>query len=225
MSAKSRKKAPPKTAPSLRTDLIVLVAGKNDSSAIEGILKNPHKLGIRNIGFEIHVHPEFDPGCLHRSAELLRLYLNSHEHALVIFDREGCGKEEKKSREELEKQVVDSLRKNGWEDRAEAIVIDPELENWIWSDSPHVAAELGWKDQKVVLREWLRQNSFLSEEKETKPEKPKEAMEAVLRKVKKPRSSAIYFSIANKVSFERCHDPSFRKLKATLQTWFSPARA
>src|SRR5437879_4470000 len=87
-----------KTPPPPRTDLIVLVAGKDDASAIKGILNNPQKLGVREIKFEILVHPGRDAGCLQGSVELLRSYLKSHEHALVIFDHEGCGKEQIKSR-------------------------------------------------------------------------------------------------------------------------------
>ena len=124
----------------------------------------------------------------------------------------------------MEIHVIDCLKINGWEERAAVIVIDPELENWVWSDSPKLAAELGWTDQPMVLRAWLRQNNFLDHEDSIKPKRPKEAMDAVLKEMKKPRSSAIYFAIANAVNFRHCQDASFLKLKETLQSWFSTAR-
>ena len=215
---KSKTRAKPAPAP--LKDLIVLAADKNISSAIEGILSRPRPLGIRNLDVEIHVHPEKDPGCLTRSADLLRVFLKSCNRALVIFDREGCGQDQK-SRQDLEGQVLKNLEQAGWHERAAVIVIDPELENWIWSSSPHVATELGWKHQAGPLPTWLCQNGFLENEDQIKPLRPKEAMEAVLKKVRKPRSSAIYRAIAGKVSFERCVDPAFLKLKASLQSWFS----
>ena len=217
-----RKKQEPLIEPSqAQKDLVIIVADKNISSAVSGILDRPESLGIRQVDYEIHVHPERDPGCRARSVELLNLYLNSCKHALVIFDRVGCGQDQA-TREQLEADVTKELQKNGWiADRADVIVIDPELENWVWSDSPHVASELGWTNQPMPLREWLQRGGFLADE-QTKPARPKEAMEAVLKKVRKPRSSAIYYALAKAVSFGRCQDPSFLKLKVALKSWFAP---
>jgi hypothetical protein len=58
------------------------------------------------------------------------------------------------------------------------------------------------------------------EEEEGKPRRPKEALETVLREVKKPRSSAIYGLIARKVSLANHRDAAFIKLVATLRDWF-----
>lgn len=215
---KKKKPAPPPTHTSM--NLVVLTADTNMASAIRGILERRDSLGLRNLRFEIRVHPEKDPGCLKRSVELLRLYAKSSDHALVMFDREGCGQEEDKTREELEETVRSNLAKNGWEDRADVIVIDPELENWVWSTSPHVAQELGWKEPAKGLRAWLLEKGFLKRDDQIKPDRPKEAMEAVLRHTKKPRSSSIYHAVARKVRFDDCRDASFLKLKTLLQNWF-----
>jgi hypothetical protein len=137
----------------------------------------------------------------------------------VVFDREGCG-DEGSSREELESRVESLLFKNGWSHRAAAIVIDPELENWVWSDSPVVDEIAGWKDPTTSLRDWLRAQSWLASDA-VKPVRPKEAFEAVLRKTHEPRSSALYGQLARRVDFSGCTDPSFLKLKSTLQGWFS----
>lgn len=53
-----------------------------------------------------------------------------------------------------------------------------------------------------------------------KPSRPKEAMEAVLRRNRKPRSSSIYRGLAEKVSFQRCTDRAFVKLADCLRRWF-----
>jgi hypothetical protein len=202
----------------LTKDLVVLVADKNMEFTAKGILASYQKLGTRPITSDIYVHPGHDPGCYGKSGDFLRLFISSHKHAIVIFDHDGCGHEQL-SRIELEQNLGNHLENSGWAERAVAIAIDPELESWVWSDSPQVDRILGWEGILPNLREWLIEQGFLVEN-ETKPDQPKEALEAALRKVKKPRSSAIYLELAQKVSFERCVDESFLKLKDTLRQWF-----
>jgi hypothetical protein len=135
-----------------------------------------------------------------------------------MFDREGCGNE-RLSGVDLEAEVEGRLQVNGWGYRAKAVVIDPELESWVWSDSPEVEKTLGWTGRTPVLRSWLNENGFL-EAGVAKPARPKEALEAILRVVRKPRSSAIYQELARSVSLKRCVDAAFARLRATLQGWF-----
>ena len=137
---------------------------------------------------------------------------------MVIFDCEGCGNENL-SRQRLEEEVEGRLAANGWPDRSRAIVIDPELEAWVWSNSPHVDAAMGWTGRTPGLRRWLMEKGML-QATEQKPRRPKEAVEMALRVVQKPRSSAIYRELARTVGLERCTDPAFLKLKETLQRWF-----
>jgi hypothetical protein len=111
------------------------------------------------------------------------------------------------------------LSQNGWGQRTSAIVIDPELEIWVWSDSPHVDEVLGWSGRQPDLRTWLTQRGSITD-RNGKPNLPKEATEAALKEVRKPRSSSIYQQLAEKVSLGRCVDPAFIKLKNTLQSWF-----
>lgn len=201
-----------------RKDLAVLVADKNMEFSIKGILQRPEALGIHQISFDIYSHLENDPGCFLRGHDFLRPYVNKFHHALVILDHHGCGKE-KLTREQVEKDIESRLYASGWKKRAAAIVINPELENWLWSDSPEVDAALGWKEKSPPLRTWLKNQGF-QESGLLKPSPPKEAVESALREVRKPRSSSIYFQIAEKVSLKRCKDPAFLKLKEKLVQWF-----
>ena len=124
-------------------DLIVLVADKDMEQAILAILSRPKSLVMRQISFQVLVDStEHDPGCFHRSHELLRSQQARFSHALVVFDLHGCG-QESQSREQLETTVEGRLGSSGWT-HAACICIDPELENWVWIDSPHVANRLGW---------------------------------------------------------------------------------
>ncbi|MCI0488507.1 MAG: hypothetical protein L0229_18115 [Blastocatellia bacterium] len=202
----------------MQKDLVVLAADKNIEFTVKGVLSRYQALKIKRLVSDIYSHPEHDPGCLLKGKDFLRSFVSIYEHALIIFDREGCGREGA-TREDLEEEIEDSLSMSGWEGRASAIALDPELEVWVWSDSPHVDSVLGWEGKHPDLRTWLVQQGFLKEQ-QIKPERPKEAMEDALRSVRKARSSSIYFELARRVSFDRCEDPAFFKLKTTLQGWF-----
>ncbi len=204
-------------------DLVLLVPDKNIEYTVKGVLTRYQALGIRQLvyqqDFDCFVHPEHDPGCLRTSENFLRPLANQYEHALVLFDREGCGKDHL-SREVIEQEVEDRLSQSGWNNRAKVIVLDPEIETWVWSDSSHVDKVLGWEGKQPDLRTWLQSQSFLFPG-QLKPERPKEAMQSALRQSGKSRSSALYFQLAEKVSLNRCVDPAFLKLKAILQQWFA----
>ena len=201
-------------------DLVVLVADKNTEFALKGLItKRTHALRIRPLTFDIFVHVERDPGCLNRAHDFLRSHSRRYRHALVMFDHDGCG-QEKKDRTTLEQQVEAQLAQAGWDDRAAAVVLDPELEIWVWSDSPHVEKALGWQDRTPELRSWLVTSKLLAAG-EAKPKDPKRAVEEALRIVRKPRSSTVYQDIASSVSFEGCTDAAFLKLRDTLTRWFS----
>lgn len=199
-------------------DLFCLAADRDIEEALQGLLARPQSLQIRPITATIRTHPNRDPGCYLRAHDFLRSFPRWFVHALVVFDREGCGNESH-SREELEKEVEDRLQAAGWGDRARVVVMDPELEAWVWSDSPQVEKALGWAGRAPALRSWLIESGFLAQAAD-KPSRPKEAVELALRLVRKPRSSAIYREIAESVSLRRCRDPAFAKLRLILQDWF-----
>jgi hypothetical protein len=119
----------------------------------------------------------------------------------------------------VESEVEHRLSRSGWGDRAAAIAIDPELEIWVWSDSPEVDNVLGWQQREIRLRDWLRNEGFLTGEN-VKPNEPKRAVDEALRIAGKSRSSSIYRKLAQRVSVSRCEDAAFLKFKATLRKWF-----
>ncbi|MEW8957709.1 hypothetical protein MHOCP_21740 [Moorella humiferrea] len=200
-------------------DLVALVADKNMEYTIKGLLTRPQALGIRQLTCDCFVHPENDPGCLLRGHDFLRSIANNYTHALVMLDHKGCGRE-RLSRKQLEKQLEERLSQSGWGNRAAAIVISPELEIWVWSNSPHVDRIIGWTSGETDLRSWLVREGFPQDHK-GKPKQPKEAFERALRQTGKPRSSSLYYQLATSVSLESCINPAFIKLKATLRKWFS----
>lgn len=199
-------------------ELVVLVADKNMEFAVKGVFGRAQAIKMREISPVIYVHPERDPGCLLHGDAFLKNFVNRFAHALILFDREGSGREHS-TRDVLEAELYRRLSETGWGTRAVAIVIDPELEMWVWSDSPHVDSVLGWEGKQPSLRGWLQSKGHLIEG-QIKPERPKEILEIALREVRKPRSSSLYQQLAQKVSIDRCIDPSFVKLKTILKEWF-----
>ena len=113
-------------------------------------------------------------------------------------------KQPQEMQNDLNREFEDS-----WGKRARAIVLDPELEAWVWSDSPHVAVVAGWKNQRPPLRRWLIGQGYL-QEGATKPAQPKEALEAALHTVRK--SASLYRQLAK--------DSAFLELKTILTAWF-----
>lgn len=201
-------------------DLVIIVADTNLEHALEGLLSRPEALGIRAIEHDIYSHPEHDPGCAIRGVEFISNLSNQYRYGLLMFDHEGSGKEAT-TRKDLQESLNERIAMTAWGERAKVIVLAPELEVWIWSDSPHVDEVAGWRNREPGLRRWLVEQGYL-QEGEVKPMRPKEAFEAALREAQKPRSASLYLQIAEKVSFRRCTDSAFLELKSILADWFPP---
>jgi hypothetical protein len=204
-----------------RRDLVVLAADKNMEATLTGLLSRHRAFQIRQITFTIYSHPGHDPGCRTHCHTFLRSFCNQFEHAIVVFDREGSGKDQTKAAN-LESELEDLLARNGWGDRAAVIVLDPELEIWVWSSSTAVDRIMNWSGRVPSLRKWLVDEEYISSPEE-KPVRPKEAFRDALRLVRKQPSSSLFLQMAQRVSFERCTDRAFVKLKERLEGWFPKA--
>jgi hypothetical protein len=114
------------------------------------------------------------------------------------------------------------LENAGWPpERGLALVVSPEADLWLWSDSLHSATALGWESWDT-LRPALEGNGWL-QAGELKPARPKEAAEWALRNGRrrgKPPSASIFHEVSSKVSVDRCQEPAFLKFLAQLRAWF-----
>ncbi len=124
--------------------------------------------------------------------------------------------QEERSPEDLENDLQAHLESAGWEGRCAVVVLDPELEAWVFSHSPHVPEVIASGDTEL----YERKVSATPKNSLGKPERPKELMESLLREKRIPRSSSLYRQLAEKVSLKQCHDRAFNKLRDTLQGWF-----
>jgi len=200
-------------------DLIVAVADSYQEKVIEALLPRvPITSGTKEFTFDIMRNSGHDSGSYNDSHELLRPFINQYRFALVVFDFEGCGAEHLKTKAEIETEVHDLLNVNGWGNRNAVIVIQPELENWLWMDNPHVSQAIGWEKQES-LYDWARNESYLSGNA-SKPSRPKETFERALKIAETPKSAAIYKKIAARASYRNCEDEFFKQLILKLQEWF-----
>lgn len=187
---------------------------------VEAILSRPDAIGMGAVDAaqrDVITFDNYDSGVYRNGPEFLRSQVHRYRRAILMCDRHGCGREEQ-AREILEGSLEERLRQSGWEQSA-AIVIDPELENWIWVDSPHLDEIVGWNGRSPSLREWLQQRGHVRPGS-AKPSDPQAALDEALRIVKKPRSSSVFQQAAGRVSLRRCTDPAFLKFSGVLRKWF-----
>ena len=201
-----------------RSDLIVVVADLDAANAIRALLQRRESMAIREIQVTIDRYIGRDSGCYGKAQDYLRPFVRQFSYAVVVLDRHGCGSEAK-PRELLEEEVETRLAANGCRDRSAAVALDPELEAWVWSDSPEVDRSLGWTGKLPDLRTWLREQRLWPADT-PKPHDPKSAMKRALKAAGRRTSAAVYRQLAERVSLRRCSDPAFIKLKTTLQRWF-----
>ena len=201
-------------------DLVVLVADSQQKQTVATLLIERHQsLGIRRIPVDINSdilsHPRHDPGVFHEAGDFLSVFAQQYEHALVLIDAEWEGSPA--SAEEIKEKIQDDLNRNGWEGRSAVVVIEPELEIWVWSESDEVPRLFG-TDWETIKDLGHRKNYW--KKGEIKPSRPKELLEDVLRSTRKRRSAALYQQLAEKVSLRGCQDSSFGRFCEILQGWF-----
>ena len=113
-------------------DLVCLVADKQMKAAVSTLLDRHNELGIRLITKAVLQHPHHDPGCYHNPTEILRGYRQRAEHALIILDLDWDGVPAA-SGAELESLIEDKLDCAGMKGWAVPVVIEPELEAWVFN--------------------------------------------------------------------------------------------
>lgn len=208
-------------------DCLFLVADKNMEGMLKGFFSRQafhHAMGCGHVDFDarqdlVVAHGQNDPGLYTRANEFLQPYACSHKHAVVIVDVEWDGSPGEKA---ISQRMHEHLASAGWsDDRGCAVVIAPELENWVWQNSLHVCSALSFDGTFSELRTSLENQGFWRQNA-AKPDRPKEAVEWALRQSRKARSSAIYQQLATRATARGCTDLAFHTLRNALLRWFPP---
>jgi hypothetical protein len=182
------------------------------------------RLGCRTFGFDFQQDVVVDirngntDGGIHRRAhKLLHPYLRSHQNALVILDKNFGGQ---LPAAVVRREILSNLSSNGWQaGSAEVVVIDPELEVWLWQrGNPHIARAFRY-DGSVPLEEFLGVEGVWPSAA-LKPARPKEAARILLRRFRAGVPMVVYARIIESVSVSGCQDPAFRLLASALRRWF-----
>lgn len=208
------------TAQNLTKDLIIVAADKQLQRTVETLLMHRNQaLRIAEIAVDVLRHPQKDPGCRSASDLFLAPARNRYEKAMVLFDYHGCG-ENNLSAEDLEQRLEAYYLTRGWElDTVAFIVIEPELEAWVFGASTrHLESAVGWS-QPQSIRHWLELHGHTAHG-EAKPTDPQTALDEMLQTQGKRRSRRLFADLARRVSLARCQDRAFQKFRATLQRWF-----
>ena len=79
------------------------------NTALRGLLSRHKSLPIRQIVFDIFVHPEHDAACARRGASFLSPLSQRYRYALLIMDHEGSGRE-KISADDLQEALNQEFR-------------------------------------------------------------------------------------------------------------------
>lgn len=196
-------------------DLLILCPDTSIKAAVNSLLTRRKKaLNISEIAFDIKVHSNRDPGILGEGLEFLRANKNQYHKFLLILDREGCGSNE--SPEEIRNRLMQQAPGFGFKNNElEIIVINPELEIWVWKNKLHLARMVDWTESQ--LSDWLKVKHKIEK---GKPDDPKSVYEDLLRHRQKAKSSANFGYLAEKISLRNCQEPGFQLLSETLKKWF-----
>ncbi|MFF9040994.1 hypothetical protein ACF090_36655 [Streptomyces sp. NPDC014892] len=186
-----------------------------------------HSIGCGPFVFEgqrdIKVAPNKDSELPLRAGALLQPWRGEYRRAIVVQDH---AYDNPLPPDEIRKRIGEQLEDH-WPQYA-VVVIEPELENWFWSDHTEVIKKaLLWRPRKGDDRtpRQVLEDAGLWESGKDKPADPKGAVE-YLHKIKYtgPKNPGFYARFAEQVpSVRRCTDPSFQHLMATLAAWFPPA--
>lgn len=204
-----------------KKDVVFFVADAAMEAVFREFLKRGHfagRLHCADFSFDIaRDPPSKDGGVYKRVHELLKSFQHTHERTVVVLDKQ-FGNEGLKT-DQVKSAIEENLRDSGWDDDHYAVVvIDPELEVWLWQDNAHVEQCLKYQGAKS-LRATLADSGEWPVDC-LKPLQPKDCIQQLIRRNRAGVPTVVYTQIAAKVSVLACQDAMFQALLAQLQTWF-----
>lgn len=184
-------------------------------------------LGIAQVDF---IPPIKDPNrdSSYEAASLIRPYLGSCTHFLMVRDLHGSGWEAKGA-DALKEKLTRDLHAIGCPpERSKVIIVEPEIEIWLRIGSTHVKqlvrqrARAHGTEVDMLFDELVQEKLLANGGINTlgKPIDPKKVFEEVLKHYRIIRSNVLYEELAKTESLRHCRVPSFLDLVNTLQTWF-----
>ncbi len=197
-------------------DLVILVADIQQEKTIQTLLEERrHSLELGPVTFDIFRHSNHDPGVYRKAGAFLAAFTRQYRYALVLLDVAWEGSPGDSA--EIEQTIQTDLDRRGWQGQSAVIALDPELEAWVWANSPHVPTELGMTWEQI--KQLAEREGYWSPDT-VKPAHPKALLEDVLYRTRKRRSSALFMRLTRRVGLAACQDAAFVRLRETLRAWF-----
>jgi hypothetical protein len=207
-------------------DLFVLTADSDAQALIKAVLRRHRDLQIHPISFEVERFTGRDSGMVKEGPEIARAMVKKTEHArlVLVWDHHGSGWHSLNP-EQAVARIQQRLDGVTWTDRSAAVVIVPELEEWLWHCPASVARLLGTNAAEFDATTARAVTGLNLTPERCRREKPKELFEAVLYNKKRrrplPEDFEMLGSSANLARWGESE--TFGRLVETLRTWF-PAR-
>jgi hypothetical protein len=125
-------------------DLFVLTADSDAQALIRSVLRRHKDLRIHPISFEVQRFPGRDAGMVKEGPEIARALVKKTEYSrlLLIWDHHGSGWNILKA-DDAVARIQQRLDGATWAARSAAVVIVPELEEWLWHSPESVARCIG----------------------------------------------------------------------------------
>ena len=160
-----------------------------------------------------------DGGTWKHAAENLVPFREKYTRAVIILDADF---EPHPGADVLQRDVTADMLASGWAaERFAVVVIQPELEAWLWAPNINVALAFGHKDFDQ-LRGALEKEKLWNPG-EPKPHDIKRARDRAARLGGKKTGGPIFKGVFNAISkkaLDRCVEPGFQVMRAAMQAWF-----
>jgi hypothetical protein len=208
-------------------DLFVWTADSDAEALIRAVLQRHRDLQIHPISFDVDRLFSRDSGMVKEGPEIARARVSKTEYSrlILVWDHDGSGWEQRVVPEQAVTRIQQRLDGVTWTDRSAAVVIVPELEEWLWHCPASVARHLGVSAADLdTLTARVAAELSLSREPCCR-ERPKELFEGVLyykkRRKPLPEDFRMLGSSANLAKWSASE--TFGRLVEVLRAWF-PAR-
>jgi hypothetical protein len=131
-------------------DLFVFTADADAQAVVRSILARPQSIGIRPVTWEVDRHTGRDSGMIKDGPEIIRMRVRKTEFSkvILIWDYHGSGWESKPPRQSRD-AIRLRLRQVTWDEHSDAVVVVPEIEEWLWRDPVTLARYLGIDDAQL----------------------------------------------------------------------------
>jgi hypothetical protein len=206
-------------------DLYVMTADSDAEALLRALLARPAELDIAPIECKVERFIGRDSGMVQQGPEILRTknLKGEFRRAVLIWDRDGSGWEQLDS-EMAAARIQGRLDGVTWADRSAAVVLVPELEEWLWRCPEALRRIVGLDDERMAGAVRAAAKGLGLPAKGGEFVKPKELFQEVYyakqRKRPLPEEFATFGRRARVA--ELMASDSFRRFVEILRGWFRP---